>query len=122
MPLTCKCDTEIVPGMTVWYAPTDYSTLPGTRRKRCASCETLISPKDTVTAFNRCKIPSTDIEIRMYGEYGEIPRATQYHCEECADLWFSFRELGFKCINPDENVRNLTQEYAELYGPNYSKE
>jgi hypothetical protein len=37
-----------------------------------------------------------------------------FHCEVCADLFFSLRELGFECVAPDENMRELVLEYAEM--------
>lgn len=118
MPLTCGCDYEPSPGDICWYPPQDYSTLPGTRKKRCASCETPITPGDIVTTFIRFKVPDSEIEDRIYGEEGEIPRASHFHCEKCADMWFSLQELGFNCLNPDENMYNVTDDYAELYGSN----
>lgn len=62
----------------------------------------------------RVKIPDTDIEYRIYGDDGEIPRAPAYLCETCADLAFSLEELGY-CPQPWENQRELVAEYAELH-------
>lgn len=64
--------------------------------------------------FKRFKVPEYDIELDIYGDDGEIPRAPWFLCETCADLYFSLRELGFECVAPDENIRELVREYAEL--------
>ena len=63
------------------------------------------------------KIPYTDIELSIYGEDGEIPLAPFYFCEICADLYFSLFELGFECLGPGEDMREMVKEYAVVYGP-----
>lgn len=117
MPLTCYCDHD---GDYAWYydAPTDYSTLSTTRCKRCSSCKSLIEIGSIVLIFPRWRYPVDDIEERIHGgDDAEITLAPRYLCEECADLWWSFDELGFECISPDESMRELAKQYAELYGP-----
>jgi len=118
MPLFCECDLDPERGMDWWTFPNDYSTLQTNRRQRCCSCNALIDIGSTVAKFSRCKIPETEIEIKIYGEddcENGMPRATKYHCEGCADLYFSLDELGF-CGQPWENQRLLVKEYAETYG------
>jgi len=51
------------------------------------------------------------------GDDEAIVLASHWLCEECSDLWFSLYELGFQCVTPNENVRDLVRQYAELYGP-----
>ena len=70
----------------------------------------------TVASFPRYKVPDTDVEEKIYGEDGEVPRAPHYLCEMCADLYFSLMDLGFECIGPWEDMREMVQEYAALYG------
>lgn len=118
MTLSCSCDFEDwEPGDIMVYAAGDYSILATTRRKRCSSCGILIDIGATVAKFDRGKMPGSDIECRIYGEDDEIELAPQYLCEECADIYFSLKELGFSCVWPDENMRALAKEYAETYGP-----
>jgi len=62
----------------------------------------------------RVKVPDTDIECRIYGEDGEIPLASAYMCERCADLYFSLEELGY-CVQPWEDQRDLVRDYADLH-------
>ncbi len=103
--------------MTLWEFPGDYTTLDTKRRQRCCSCRKLIEIDTVVLAFPRYKDPDTDIELDIYGEGGEIPRATKYMCESCADLFFSLEDLKF-CGQPWEDQRELVKEYAREYGPN----
>jgi hypothetical protein len=121
MPLTCGCDVDD-DGDADWYwrEQSDYSVLAprGTgrpRRPRCQSCFDLINFGATVIRFERFRIANTDIEERIYGEGGEIPLAPYYHCERCADLFFSLTELGF-CATPVEDMRELVREYAAMQG------
>lgn len=117
MPLTCYCEYDAEPGDVCWYWPRDYKTYEGRRSKRCASCGARIAKGNLCTEFQRYKIPCHRVEIAIYGEDGQIPRASQWHCETCADLWYSLRELGFECCYPDEDMRQLVKEYGATYGP-----
>jgi hypothetical protein len=74
----------------------------------------LIKPGDTTIQFVRWRGVASDIEARIYGDDGEVPLGPMFHCEVCADLFFSLIELGFECVAPDENMRELVQEYAEM--------
>lgn len=113
MSLSCSCDTDD-DCEWMYFSPSDYSTLNTTRRKRCKSCGTLIEVGAIVATFERKRYARTDIEERIYGE-GEcaIPLAEWYHCETCADLYFSLVELGF-CVQPDDNMHELVREYAQM--------
>ena len=116
MPLTCYCDWEPAPGEWWFHPPSDYSTLETNQAKRCSSCGRLIGRGETVARFERVKAPFSDVECRIWGEDGEIPLAPHFHCEECADIYFSLQDLGFDCVGPDEGMRELAREYAEEYG------
>ena len=117
MPLTCSCDLD---DDCSWYFnhPNDYILMPPRlRRARCRSCHTLINYGETVAEFTRSRVPRSDYEAYRFGEGPEaIPLATWYLCEGCADLYFSLYELGYECIAPNENMRELVREYAELRG------
>ena len=115
MPLTCSCDYGDDYDYYV-QSPNDYSEMPiFKRRRRCASCGTLIDHGAIVAKFERTRCPQTDIEDAIYGAGPSIPLADQYLCETCADLYFSLSELGFECVMPDENMRELVREYAETF-------
>lgn len=113
MPLTCGCDDYPEPGMVIWYDPEGYTTLQTKRRQRCCSCGDVIEIGATVGVTQRYKVPETEIECRIYGEDGEIPRASKYMCEECTDLLLSLREVGF-CVYAGENQKELLKEYQQL--------
>jgi len=116
MPLTCHCG-EDEDAAWYWREPNDYSVLEKpvgrSRRPRCQSCFTLVDFGSTVIKFERFRFANTDIEERIYGEGEEIYLAPHYHCERCADLFFSLSELGF-CVSPEECMLELVKEYAEL--------
>jgi hypothetical protein len=113
MSLSCSCDYD--GDGPYYYVPDDYSVMPdGKRRKRCASCQTLIEHGATVAEFARDRSPRTDIEEAIYGEGPSVPLAPVYLCEKCADLYFSFYELGFECVSPHDNMRDLLKDYAAL--------
>ena len=110
MPLSCECDY----GDCDWYyeIPDDYSTFDKLRRKRC-SCGSLIERGALCLKFRSWRSPGSDIEERIHGD--EVPMASKYLCERCADLYFSLSELGFDCVSPNESMMELVREYAEFY-------
>jgi hypothetical protein len=112
MTLSCEC-CEGEPGDTTWYGPEDYEIFAKCRSTKCCSCGSKIKQGDVVGKFLRFKLPDTEIECRIYGEDGEIPRASWFMCEKCLDLYFSLTELGF-CINIHEEMRELVRQYAEM--------
>ena len=110
MSLSCSCDFDPEPGMKIWYEPNNYSTLEASKRKRCCSCEELISIGDTVAKFTRYKIPESEVEVNIWGEDGEIPLADHYMCESCADLYYSISELRF-CVQLGNDMRDVLEQY-----------
>jgi hypothetical protein len=115
MPLSCSCYFDpYEDGAWSYESPDDYQALDRRRAVRCASCRALIRPGDTAIKFTRWRSVVSDIEARIYGDDGEVPLGPMFHCEVCADLFFSLIELGFECVAPDENMRELVQEYAEM--------
>ena len=124
MTLSCYCDYDWPePGSVRWFWPNDYSTLQTKRSRKCCSCGERIEGGATVAAYTRYKVPEFEIELSIYGEGGDDgpPRATWYHCEECADLCFSLQELGF-CLYIGDDMRSLVREYADTYGPKGNEE
>jgi hypothetical protein len=122
MGLSCQCYTA---DDYDWYyqAPDDYSVLETKRARRCSSCRTLIPVGSTVAEFSRSRPPNCVYEEMRFGtDWEAVPLASYYLCERCADLYFSFKELGFECIAPDEHMRELAREYADTYGRNKEKE
>lgn len=117
MSLSCYCEYDPEPGDVVWWKPQDYTVYARNRRTKCCSCGNTISHGDTCLEFDRSKIPDSEIECRIYGEDGEIPRASWWMCETCGDLFWSLDELGFDCISLSDNMRELVKEYAAIYGP-----
>lgn len=116
MSLSCDCsDWCPEPGDWFFWPPNDYKEAPAGRRKRCRSCGVQIEPGSLCLEFKRRRVPEHDVETRIYGEDGEIPIASWWHCEECADLYFSLTELGF-CFPIDDDMHDLAAEYASDYG------
>lgn len=111
MPLSCSCPT-VDDAEWWWYSPEDYSTFKASRRKRCKSCGTLINQGAVCTEFRRSR-QSTYMEEKIFGFSDDIELASWFHCEKCADLYFSLSELGF-CVSPEDDMRELVKEYAEM--------
>ena len=107
MPLACGCSDDYD---WFFYPPTDYSVFQARRRKRC-SCGSLIEHGATCLEFDIYRAPKSDIEERIHGE--EVPMAPKYLCERCADLYFSFTELGYDCVQPEESMLELAADYAD---------
>lgn len=102
MSISCDCG---VGDYEWWYsAPTDFSILKASKRKRCFSCRELINLGADVGKFSNWRIPRTEIEERIYGEEGEILLADTYMCETCIGLFWSMTELGF-CISMEKGER-----------------
>lgn len=112
MSLSCGCDTDWYPdpGDTYWYGPRDATPLATKRSRRCTSCRGKITPGTLAYEIPRVKVPEGDIEERIWGEDGEIPRASAYMCETCGDIALSLEELGF-CLNPWDDQREQLKEY-----------
>ncbi|MFK5949541.1 MAG: hypothetical protein QM500_12315 [Methylococcales bacterium] len=114
MGLMCECDSDWYPepGEWIWTSvPSKYAPLPFKKSKRCCSCNELVSVGALAVEHPRARIPDTDIEVRIYGDDGEIPIASEWMCESCGDLFFSLSELGY-CMNPREDMRDLVKQYA----------
>jgi hypothetical protein len=118
MPLSCYCETyEPGPGDWYWIEPVTYMTLrqaspKRVKRPRCKSCGKLIGFDDLVIKFERNKIPGCEVEWAIWGEDGEIPLGHWFHCETCADLYFSLKELGY-CSQAGSDQRKLAMEAAQ---------
>lgn len=116
MALSCNCDFEPEPGDWYWYPPEDFTRMPVLkRRKKCVSCNSILEPKSLVLRFNRCKIPDTDVECKIYGVDGEIPLAAWYLCERCGEIWLNLADIGYKCVNPNDVIK-AQKEYWEMTG------
>jgi len=115
MSLSCSCDTDGSDAAWMYITPDGYRTLKTTRRKRCASCGTLIELGALCTEFQRTRPTKNFVEEKIYGYDGEIDIASMFHCENCADLYFNLDALGFECIAPDENMPELLKEYVDVY-------
>jgi hypothetical protein len=115
MSLSCTCGG--VGDEFAWYyfEPKNYQPLTTRRRKRCCSCNDLIEIGALCTEFKRHRLANSEIEERIYGEGEEIHLASHYHCEQCADLYFSLSELGF-CNLLGDSMQELLEEYHEVYG------
>ena len=100
--------------MMIWYDAKDYTTLATKRARKCCSCGEKIDVGATCAEIPRFKVPESDVEVRIYGEDGEVPMASAYMCEICAGLAFSLDELGY-CGQPWEDQRELVKEYAEIH-------
>lgn len=104
MSLSCTCDTDNYEWL--YYPPRDFSILQTKTRKKCRSCGKLIEIEADCLEFIR---EEYDSEIEE-----DLLLPTWYHCEECGGLYFALEDLGF-CVQIDENMQDLVQEYNDDY-------
>jgi hypothetical protein len=110
MSISCSCgDYEGQPGDIGFYHPEDYSEYRAQWGKKCCSCGTMIRKGATATEWTRFKIPDDEVEIRIYGEDGEVPMGSWWMCEECSDLYFNLEEAGY-CVTPYGDLREEVKE------------
>ncbi len=88
LPCDCSHDIDFDPDFDWFYGEaSDYHAMDTTTGKRCVSCAALIAVGSVCISFERWRPPRDDIETRIYGEDGEVPLASYYMCEGCADLY-----------------------------------
>lgn len=113
MPLSCSIwDFNDNGDSWYFYPPEDYLTYNKPRRKSC-SCGSMISHGTLCAKFLRFRSARSFIEERIRGH--EVVLADMYLCERCADLYFSFQDLGFVAVCPNENMLELAREYRAIY-------
>lgn len=126
MPLSCSCDFdfESEPGMWLYdfYRDLRFKKLDTARRKRCVSCNNLIDIGDLCIEYSRARYPYNDVEARILGvdpemnEEPRIPVSPHYHCEHCGEIFLNLTAIGYECISPDENMKELLAEYHDATG------
>lgn len=109
MSLACECYNDSPEWW--WFQPDGYTTLTRKRRRRCKSCGALIDVGSVCAEFTRTRDANGEIEERIYGSGPDVPLPSWWHCERCADLFFSLTELGY-CVDPSESMLALVKEYA----------
>lgn len=109
--LSCECgfDTD----SWCYMYPHDFSTFLPARRKRCCSCNALITQGDCCVVFDRYRPARDDIEEKIQGD--EINIADWFMCEKCGEIFFNLESLGY-CITLGENMPELLSEYWEMTG------
>lgn len=111
MSLTCGYnELELEPGRIYYYYPEDFTKLEGKRRRRCTSCKRLINIGSFVFPIRWFKVPDDEIEINIYGEDGEIPRANTYLCEACGEIHLNLLDLGYH-VDYDDDMRQALKDY-----------
>jgi hypothetical protein len=118
--LSCSCEWGDEESDWYWWPPKEYSEY---KRKRgvkccCDGCDTLIR-RSAVTGIVRRTRSGTmwedDHGVGFVDDPESVNLANAYMCEECTDMYFSLDDLGFECVTPYENMRDLCKEYNEVY-------
>ena len=116
MSLSCSFDYDLEPGYTCWYVGDKWLKYDFKRAPKCCSCGNKIKDggfgKDALV-FYRFKVPEHDVEISIYGEDGEIPRANWYMCFECGWRYRALESAGY-AIDIRKDMRPLFLEHEEL--------
>lgn len=122
MSLSCHCDYD-GDSDWYWYHPQDYSILDTKRSRKCSSCGERIVLGATCSMFARSRCATEWEDARGFGAADDpesIPMAPGFLCERCADLFFSLNDLGFECVSPYEDQRELVKEYHHTYGKRFN--
>lgn len=116
MALSCDYDYELEPGSIAWYTGGAWLKYDFKRAPKCCSCGTKLKDggfgKDALV-FHRFKVPEHDIEIAIYGEDGEIPRANWYMCFECGWRYRVLEDAGY-AVNIEDDMCQLFIEHESL--------
>lgn len=112
--LSCGCNEwEGDFGTWAFYPPDNFELFSSKRRKRCSSCNQLITIGDNCLKFSRVRAPYTEIEQRISGD--EISKAALFLCEKCGEIYLNLTEIGY-CLCPTEEMAEALEEYWELTG------
>ena len=115
MSLSCSCSFEFDGDGWFWTCNNDFTELKSKRRKRCCSCNELISVGAECVELERFRWPRDDIEVRIYGECEDIQIASWYLCEKCGEHFLNLDALGY-CYNIGDNVMDNLREYHKMTG------
>lgn len=116
MALSCSYDYDPEPGDVCWMAPREWTKYNFKRAPKCCSCGEKIKDggfgKDALE-FRRFKLPYHDVEIAIYGEDGEIPRASWFMCFECGWRYQALEKAGY-AIDIWESMMLLFIEHMDM--------
>lgn len=117
MAVSCSCGDG--DGDFWWIQPEDFTVYPFRRGRKCSSCGDMIRNGDECVEVQNFRSPETDIEASIYGEDGEIQKASRWMCERCGGLFLSMLGLGFCFLfspNPRErdDMREAVKEVSEI--------
>ena len=120
MSLSCSCGWDVDDYDTAIWVANDYKEYPSWRGQRCCSegCDSLVRKGDICLEIKRTRAGTEWEDIRGIAAIDDpeaIQIASHYMCERCADLFFSFEDLGFECVSPYENMIELAKEYHDNY-------
>lgn len=113
MALACDNDYYPEPGEVTWWPATTWTRHSRKRIPKCVSCGTRVPAEKDCLEFARFKVPDSDIEVRIYGEDGEIPRASKFMCWECGWRYLALHRHGY-AINIYDNMAALMREHDDL--------
>ena len=112
MGLSCNCDFD--DGW--WYERSndvDFEPLDTKKRKRCASCNTLIDVKADCLKFERFRCSNNVIEERIYGSEKRL--ADWYLCVACGEIYLNLNAVGY-CYLLGEDLNEQLKEYWDITG------
>ena len=109
--LACDCDYD---DPAWWHEGMgEIAPLATKRSRRCCSCKARIAVGEDCAAIRRWRTAHSDIEERIYGEWGEVSLPTWYLCDRCAGLYESLDGLGF-CDLIGQDLIAVCREYGQM--------
>lgn len=117
--LSCSCGLDPEDDCVVcWYYRDGWTTLNkqgAKRRRRCGSCQELISLDDECLRFSSERKPD-EIEEAIFGEDSSIGMAPTWYCGRCGEIFECLDDAGFCFDIRVANMDNAMREYHELTG------
>ena len=121
MSLSCDCQewdgdgiyltkftlNDLENGMEEFFFPLNTK-----RGRKCASCSKHIKIGELCVEFERFIGCRSEVEYRIYGDEGR-PLSSWFLCERCGEIHANLEDLGY-CINIQDNMESLLEEYKQL--------
>ena len=108
MSLSCECNEDYY---DYWYR-VDKIFIKADDGLQCYSCKQSIKKGSDIIRFLTYE----------YDENGdEINEKYEYHCAECGEIFLNLDELGF-CIDFEDNMKQLFEQYKNEYIPENAKQ
>lgn len=121
MSLACSFDNELDDPSDyawIWEGVGEIKPLGTKRSRRCQSCKRKITVGENAAEIARWRAPKSDIEMKIYGEDGQVYISPWWYCDKCANQAAALEDLGFTWNMSSDCMADLIKEYNVIYQAN----